>query len=320
MLIVAPTNGNAHLNPRLREIALRIVTKPGFDGSDKSLTRALEEWRKALTPEDWRFTADVLMCRYLLGVRYEYDKGLPVPRQRTPDPQPPRAGVIRFVDAVVEPEPEPELAGDPADEADDAPGPVLRHSSESEDWSGPPTPEKAPEPERNPAPPKRKTPPPTPEFGPVVVSHVSDRVPEPEPQPEPAPVQPEPEAPAAKPVHIHQDGWRGPALRNMFPSLALGVTINGVAMREGEMKKPEIAIRRDQIALQRWTIRDKDAHSQARIRREDEAIRVRRAQDRELEAENNRLSAVERVLPDGAAIAELAAETLIECGYERRAA
>lgn len=311
-------------NPGLREIALKIVSAPDFNGSEAGLACALEAWRKALTPEQWLRAADALMCNYLLDVRAEYERNLPVPRQRTLDPQPPRAGGIRFVEAVVEPEPES------ADEPDDAPVAVLRHSSESEDWPTSSVPGKVSNPERLSVATKRRTPPPTPKFGPVVVSHVVDRTPAPKPQSVFTAPRPAPAPLTAKPAQVQQDGWKVPAFRNMkvFPSLANRVTINGVATREGELTKAQIPLRLEQIDTQCRTIRDKDTHQQARIdrrnelNRQDEAeMRVRRALTRELQAEADRLAAAERVLveyPAGTTITELDAEVLTECGYERR--
>lgn len=318
-------------NPGLREIALKIVSAPDFSSDVEGMKRALDVWRKSLTPEQWRDSANALMCGYLLDVRAEYQRNLPVPRQRTPDPQPLRAGGIRFVESVVEPEPESKLADDSADEPDDAPPAVLRHSSESEDWLAPSAPGKTFGQERLPAATKRRTPPPSPKFGPVVVSHVADRLPTSETQTVRT-VVPAHAAPAAKPAQVQQDGWKVPAFRNMkvFPSLANRVTINGVATREGELTKTQIPLRLEQIDTQRRTIRDKDTHQQARIdrrnelNRADEAeMRVRRALARELQAEADRLAAAERVLveyPAGTTITELDAEVLAECGYEKRSA
>lgn len=319
-------------NPGLRKIALKIVSAPDFNSSEAGLACALEAWRKALTPEQWLRAADALMCNYLLDVRAEYERNLPVPRQRTPDPQPPRAGGIRFVEAVVEPEPEPEPAGDPVDKADDVPGAVLRHSSESEDWPTPSKPGKTFGQERLPAATKRRMPPASPKFGPVVVSHVTDRAPASEPHMVLTAARPVHAAPAAKPAQVQQDGWKVPAFRNMkvFPSLANRVTINGVATREGELTKAQIPLRLEQIDAQRRTIHKKDTHQQARIdrrnelNRADEAeMRVRRALTRELQAEADRLAAAEQVLveyPAGTTITELDADVLVECGYERRSA
>lgn len=315
-------------NPGLREIALEIVSAPGFSDSEDDLARALSAWRKALTPEQWRSVAEALMCSFLLDVRAEYERDLPaVVRRRAPDPQPPVRGEIRFVDTVAEPEPVDEPAGAVA-AAVGAPV-LLRHSTESENWSGPCVPDRS-GPERLPASPKRRTAPPSsPKFGPVHVSHVADRAAAPEPQGAVAVVLP---AAPAKPARLQQDGWRVPAFRNMkvFPSLANRVTVNGVATREGELTKTLIPLRLDQITKQRQAGRDKDTHAQARIDRRNELIRqdeaemrVRRALDRELQSEADRLAAVERVLagcPEGTTITELGAEVLVECGYARRSA
>ena len=234
------------------------------------------------------------------------------------------SGGIRFVEAVAEPE--PELADESVDEPDAAAA-VLRHSSESGSWPAPPVPDEISVPERLPSPPKRRIPPPTPGFGPVVVSHVSGRASEPEPQAVPAAT-----GPALEPVHVQQDGWRVPALRNMkvFPSLANRVTINGVATREGELTKAQIPLRLEQIAADRRVIRDKITHLRATIdrryelnRQTEAEERVQRALDRESEAAESRLAAVAPVLagrPDGTTITELDAKVLIECGYERRSA
>lgn len=303
-------------NPGLREIALKIVSAPDFSNTEAGLTRALSAWRKALTPEQWHRAADALVCGYLVDVRAEYERNLPVTAQRQmPDPQPPRAGGIRFVEAEVEPE--------PADESDDAPAATLRYSTES-------APNNAFISERLPAPSKRRTPS-SPKFGPLVVSHVSDRMPASGSQAVLTTVRSAP-VPAAEPVQIQQDGWKVPALRNMkvFPSLANRVTINGVATREGELTKAQIPLRLEQIDTQCRASGAKDTHQQARIdsrnelNRKDEAeIRVRRALTRELQAEAERLAAVDRVLaehPDGTTITELDADVLAGCGYERRSA
>lgn len=314
-------------NPGLRKIALEIVSAPGFSDSEEDLARALSAWRKALTPEQWRSVAEALICSFLLDVRAEYERDLPAAvRRRTPDPQPPVRGEIRFVEAAAKPEPVDEPAGAPA--AAVGPPVVLRHSTESENWSGPGVPDEITGPERLPSPPSRRTPPPSsPKFGPVVVSRVADRASASELQGPVAVVSPEP---VAKPAPIQQDGWRVPAFRNMkvFPSLANRVTVNGVATREGELTKALIPLRLDQIATQRQAGRDKDTHAQARIdrrndlNRQDEAeMRVRRALDRELQSEADRLAAVERALadfPDGTTITELDAEVLVGCGYVRR--
>lgn len=327
-VIVDQINADDYLIPGLREIALKIVSRPGFL-SDDGLTDAFEAWRKALTPEQWRRTVKALTCRFLLDVRAEYDKGLPVPRPRTPEPQP-RMGGIRIVEAVVEPEPEP--ADDPVGEADDAPDAVLRHSSESEDWSAPSAPEKAPEPERNPAHPKRKTPPPTPKFGPVVVSHVSDRAPEPEPQPEPVPAQPEPEAPATKPVPVQQDSWKTETAQNVkaIPSLAARYTINGVVKTEGQATLDDIPALNYQDEQQIQAYFRKNTHLRAQVDRRDElsqrdrvAMRVNDKLVQELQAAVDRRNAAGARLvhsPKGTAIEQLSMDVLIECGYERRAA
>ncbi len=308
-------------NPGLREIALKIVTAPDFSDREEDLTRALGAWRKALTPEQWHSAAEALICSFLLDVRAECERDLPaVSQPRTPDPQTPTRGEIRFVEAATEPE--------------TARGPVavLRHSTESENWSGPGVPDEITGPERLPSPPNRRTPPPSsPKFGPVIVSHVADRKPAPRTQ-EPGSVVAMPPESAAKPAQIQQDGWKVPAARNVkvFPSLANRVTVNGIATREGELTKTLIPLRLDQIASQRQAGRDKDTHTQARIdrrnelNRQDEAeMRVRRALDRELQSEADRLAAVERVLveyPDGTTITELDPEVLVGCGYERRSA
>jgi hypothetical protein len=322
------TSNSGLREPGLREIALKIVSVPGFGNSEASLTCALEAWRKALTPGQWQHAAEALICGFLLDVRAEYERDLPVvARPRTSDPQPPRAGGIRFVEAVVEPEPVDEPAGEP----DSAPVAVLRHRSESEDWATLSIPDKVSGPERLPAP--KRGMPPSPKFGPVIVSHVADRAPVSESQAVLTAVRAS-AVPAlvSKPVHVQQDGWKVPALRNMkvFPSLANRVTINGLATREGELTKAQIPLRLEQIDMQCRASRDKDTHQQARIdrrnelNRHDEAeMRVRRAYAQELQAEAGRLAAVERVLaerPDGTTITELDAKVLIECGYERRSA
>jgi hypothetical protein len=308
-------------NPGLREIALKIVSTPDFNDSEQGMARALGAWRKALTPEQWRNAAEALMCSFLLDVRAEYERNLPVVRHRTPDPQPPRVGGIRFVEAAVEPE--------PVDGPDDVPAAVLRHSSESEKQPAPFVPGRHSGSQRPSASPKRRALSPTPKFGPVIVSHVADRTPVPESRTVLTAVRP---APAVEPVHVQQDGWKVPAFRNMkvFPSLANRVTINGVATREGELTKAQIPLRLEQIDTQCRTSRDKDTHQQARIdrrnelNRQDEAeMRVRRALALELQAEAERLAAVERVLveyPDGTTITELDADVLAGCGYERRSA
>lgn len=311
-------------NPGLRKIALEIVSAPGFSDSEEDLARALSAWRKALTPEQWRSVAEALICSFLLDVRAEYERDVPAAaRRRTPDPQPPIRGEIRFVDAAAEP--------DPVDDPAAAAGVpvVLRHSTESENWSGPGVPDEITGPERLPAPPRRRMPAPSsPKFGPVRVSHVAV----PAAAPSQGSVAVASAAPEARPVHIQQDGWRVPAFRNMkvFPSLANRVTVNGIATREGELTKTLIPLRLDQIATQRQAGLDKDTHTQARIdrrnelNRQDEAeMRVRRALDRELQSEADRLAAVERALaeyPDGTTITELDAEVLAGCGYERRSA
>lgn len=308
--------------PGLREIALKIVSSPDFGDNEPSMARALDAWRKALTPEQWRAAAEALMCNYLLDIRAEYERNLPAVRR--PDPQPPRAGGIRFTEADEE----------PADDPDDTPPVVLRHSSTSDDWhtdplgghhlgglqrnaaaegsiSPPPVPDEIFKTEQPPGPLRRTPPPPSVRFGPVTVSHVDDRAP----------------APESTPVQVHQDGWKVPAFRNMkaFPSLANRVTVGGVATREGELTKELIPLRLEQVHATVRSERDKDTHIGARVdrrnelNRQDEAQRrVHLALIREAEAEAERLTAVGRVLPDGATIAELDPETLAECGYQRR--
>ena len=315
-------------NPRFREIALEIVSAPDFNGSDEGLGWALKAWRKALTSEQWRKAADALICGYLMDVRAEYEQNLPaVARRPMPDPQPPVRGEIRFVEAVVEPGP----VDEPADPPAAGPPVVLRHSTESENWSGSGVPDEITGPERLPSPPTRRMPPPSsPEFGPVVVSHVADRAPEPAAQ---GPVAAEPSEPAPKPVHIQQPGWKVPAARNkkMFPSLGSNRRmVNGVMKTEGQATHEDILALNYQDEQQIRVYLDRITHRKATIARRDDLTRRDTAQNRVEDAlarelrvlVDRRAAADARLvqLPKGTMIEQLDAEVLVECGYERRSA
>ena len=293
-------------DPNLRQTALQIVSAPDFDKSEEGMIRALDSWRRALTPQQRQVAADAFTLSYLLDMRAEYERDSPAEAQRdAPAPFP----EIRFV----EPEPGPERE----DGSDDASEAMLRFSSESDNWTKPPVPGDVSGAECLPVPVTRRVPTPTsPRFGPVSITHVADRTPKPEPQRLPAAVQ--------------QDGWKVPAFRNMkvFPSLANRVTVGGVAKREGELTRQEIPIRRHQIAQQLQTHRDKNTHVQALndrrrelIQHDEAEMRVRDALDRELLREDGRLDSAGRVLvehPDDTTITQLDADVLVECGYERR--
>lgn len=106
--------------------------------------------------------------------------------------------------------------------------------------------------------------------------------------------------------------------------------MNGARKREGELTLNEIPFRLDQISPQLHKHSNDDTHDQATIDRRNQlnertqrGMRQRVAIVRELERERGRLTAVRRRLPEypeGTTIAQLGADVLVECEYERRSA
>lgn len=301
-------------NPSLREIALRIVSEPGFSTSQQGLHRAVQRWFASVTPQQRLAAEQAFVVRWLEDVHAEFlrdsERRMRGPRPATPA----RAEIVGGCDA-----------GDESQAAEaPEPGSVLRFTSASPDWprqAADPDPTESPvaEPEKPdahpPAAPVRA------EASETTNSWLTDA-----PSPRPAPEKRVLSFPVKT---VQQPSRKVAAFREMFPELAFPVQLPRGVKPGWEFTAQDIDDRVAQIGKQIRAWQTANVGDESRIEgreRRNAADRVRIAerkqQIRDAEEQGHRLVAAKAAMAEhgSAAIGELPVEALSACGFRRQAA
>jgi hypothetical protein len=294
-------------HPDLRQIALKIVSAPGFGTDQQAMRRALQQWFAAVKPEQRLAAEQAFVIRWLEDVHAEYL------RERDRE--------MRMVPAIGKPavvgkEDNAPSVEEPEFEAP-APTSVLRFVSESPDWRKPAAEQLAAA--------KRDAPRP---FGPVTITNVPDRATVPTfIAPEPAVKQGHAIPP--QPAVVQQPSQKIARFQRMFPELAHTVQVANGSKQRGEFDGDDIDYRVTQITKQGQSWQTANAGDEARIEGRErlnakDRIQVaeRKRQIRDIEAEKDRLTAAKAAMAEHGCttIGELDADVLIACGFSRRAA
>lgn len=295
-------------NPSLREIALRIVSEPGFSTSQQGLHRAVQRWFASVTPQQRLAAEQAFIVRWLEDVHAEF---LRESERRPRDSRPATPAAAEVVDRR-----DTETDGDPE------PGSVLRFTSASPDWS-------------------RKAADCVPAESPTAEPHMPDTRPldatekAAEAEDRWLTDAPSPRAASEKRVlsfpvkTVQQPSRKVAAFREMFPELAFPVQLPRGAKPGWEFTAQDIDDRVAQIGKQIRAWQTANVGDESRIEgreRRNAADRVRIAerkqQIRDAEEQGHRLVAAKAAMAEhgSAAIGELPVEALSACGFRRQAA
>lgn len=305
-------------NPGLREIALKIVSAPGFRTDPQGMRRALRQWFESVTPQQRHAAEQLFVIRWLEDVHAEFlkDQGH---GQRAAALTASRT-VAGQVVASEPPSTEEGAAG-----PDLAPGSVLRFSSESPDWSRENT--DAPPPVERPASPvvRRE---PRRVAGPVTVTRVPERsVPAAAPVAAVESAGKREHAVPTRPASVQQPTRKSVGWQRRFPELTFAVQVPGGVKPRGEFGVPEIDFRLARIGEQCATARTAKVGEEAR--NEDLERRLARGRSRvaeisrnmrDLAGEEGKLTAARREMVERgcARIWDLPPEVLAACGFNQR--
>lgn len=281
-------------NPGLREIAFRIVNDPDFRTDQQGMRRALRQWFDAVTPQQREAAEQAFVIRWLEDVHAECRREQAAHRTASAVAGGEMTKVVAgLAEQISSPRETPEAVSE------------LKFQSESPEW-------RKPEPERQPDGPHVSTPtkravPASRPPAPVTVTRLADK--------------------SAAPVQ--QPSRKVASYRQMFPELAFPVQTASGPKPLADFTAADIEFRSGEIGRQRqaWRIANAGDESRndelARRIAQGQARVAERAQNiRDAEAEEKRLQAARREMAERgvAALGELPAEVLAECGFHRRVA